>query len=131
MSERFYVYRIYDDVGETLYIGKGSGGRLTAQKKRFSANGEVLSWYRREKDAYAAEIRTIAEIKPRLNQHRGGNGSRAQKIVYRRSAEELEMERIGTRVYAARVLMRKGREALSRYLSTAQIDAICNVATSV
>jgi hypothetical protein len=35
MAREFYVYRILGEMGETVYIGKGTGKRLNAQKRRF------------------------------------------------------------------------------------------------
>lgn len=70
----FYVYRLYDLSGETLYIGKGSGTRLQVQKRRFGALGEIVKTFKSERAAYREEVRQIAVHRPRLNQNRGGGG---------------------------------------------------------
>lgn len=101
----FYVYRIFGKAGETLYVGKGSSARLQAQKRRFGAEGEIVARFKREADAYAFEVRLIAEMSPALNKHPGGNGPRCKKRRPHRPAWLIEMERIGSRVYAAREML--------------------------
>jgi hypothetical protein len=126
---KFYIYRIFDDEGQTLYIGKGSGNRAAAQRSKFSANVEVLERFKKEADAYRREIELIAELKPKLNKHRGGNGSKALKPPREGvSAWQREMGLIGTRAYAARVLLRKGDEALRKYISVSNIEQLREVA---
>jgi hypothetical protein len=102
----YYVYELIDEAGSVQYVGKGSGRRLQTQKRKFGLAGRVIEWFKSEKAAYAYEVKAIAEKCPPLNKAKGGNGSRAQKIIRRRLAWELEMERIGTRAYAARLLMK-------------------------
>jgi hypothetical protein len=127
--ERFYVYRIYNDRNETLYIGKGSGPRIKNQARRFSAKGEVLEYFKSEKRCYRREVELIAELKPALNVHPGGNGSRAiPKPHGRKAAWEIEMEAIGPRVYAARALLKKGEAALLRYVDASKIEQLRRVA---
>jgi hypothetical protein len=126
--KRFYVYRIFDDPAVTLYVGKGSTDRLEAQKRRFRANGEVIEWQSSEKECYRRERHFIALLKPALNKHPGGNGSTASKTYYRRTAEEIEMDRVGTRVYAARALLRKGDEQLLRYIDAPSLARLKVVA---
>ncbi len=72
---QFYIYRILGEMGETLYIGKGTGRRLSQQKRRFAADGEVMEWLKSEKAAYRRERELIAEYNPPLNKSTGGNGS--------------------------------------------------------
>ena len=43
----FYVYRILGEMGETVYIGKGTGRRLEAQKRRFMSDGEIMRSFNR------------------------------------------------------------------------------------
>ena len=107
MSERgrFYVYRIFD--GEvTVYVGKGSGKRLAAQIRRFCLSGEIVEWHHNEDAAFAAERAWIAKSKPTDNLVAGGNGGRATKKKRPRLHPSFqEIERIGSRVYAARFLL--------------------------
>jgi hypothetical protein len=51
----------------------------------------------------------IAEMQPPLNRCPGGGGSRATPRVERKPEWLREMERIGTRAYAARFLLTKMR----------------------
>lgn len=74
IEERFYVYRILGECGETLYIGKGTGQRLNKQKRRFKADGEIVARYSTERQAYKAEKSLIAELNPPLNKSAGGGG---------------------------------------------------------
>lgn len=124
MAARFYVYRIFDGF-ETVYIGKGSGRRLTSQKSKFGLPGEIIAWFDKERDAYAHEIKMIAELKPTENKHPGGNGSRVFKRRPRRQAWEIEIERVGSRRYAARALLRLD---LRGYVDPSKLDAIRQVA---
>lgn len=127
--QRFYVYRIYNDAGDLLYIGKGSGNRLRRQTTKFCAKGEILEYHKSEKAAYRRERELIAEFKPFLNRHSGGNGSRAvPKRRGRRAAWEIEMDAIGSRVYAARALLRKGTEQLLQYIDASKIEQLRRVA---
>jgi len=73
----FYVYRLFDLTGETLYIGKGSGSRLSHQKRRYGLMGEIVKRFESENAAFAHERRLISKTKPRLNKCAGGNGGRA------------------------------------------------------
>lgn len=125
---RFYVYRIMDG-DDVAYIGKGSGARLRVQRQRFGLGGEEIARFKREKDAYEFERACIAEYAPPLNKHPGGNGSRASKIrAPRRQPWEIEIERVGSKVYAARVLL-KYRHCLGKYgVSADQLRQIERVA---
>jgi hypothetical protein len=103
---RFYVYRFDNEDGTAAYIGKGSKNRLRVQATRFGTQGYVIARFWRESDAYKYEIVAIAENRPSLNRHPGGNGSRATPVRQPTRAKwEIEMERVGTRVYAARFLL--------------------------
>lgn len=104
-TERFYVYRIYDGV-VTVYVGKGSGLRLKKQMWRFGLHGEVLERFKTESAAYAAEKRWIKELKPTENKNTGGGGGFAVRRIVRKDKATREMERLGTRVYSARMLLR-------------------------
>jgi hypothetical protein len=124
MEKRFYVYRIFDGF-ETVYIGKGSGRRLANQKRRFRLPGEIISWFKSEREAYAHEIKMISALMPTENRHPGGGGSRAQRIVNRRFAWEYDFESVGPRKYAAQELLKFD---LSQVLDASKIEAIRQVA---
>jgi hypothetical protein len=66
-SKRFYVYRILGEMGETVYIGKGTGRRLELQKRRFMAEGEIIRSFAKEDLAFRFEAKLIAKHKPPLN----------------------------------------------------------------
>ena len=129
-ARKFYVYRIYDGA-VTVYIGKGSGRRLKQQMQRFSLQGEIIERFCSEKLAYKAECQWIKELKPTDNQNAGGGGSYTVRKKVRRTKEEIEMERVGTRVYAARMLLRfdlRGRvapEQISRIREIAMLSEVC------
>lgn len=107
---RFYVYELTDESGRVAYVGKGSGSRLASQRRNHALDGREVARFRREKDAYAFEIDRIAESKPLRNKCKGGNGSWSTPAPKRRRTQwELEMERVGIRVYVARFLLEKRR----------------------
>lgn len=128
---RFYVYEIYRGL-ECLYIGKGSKYRLTSQINKFKAEGREIARFKDEEDAYSFEREMIAERSPLYNIHPGGNGCRVKKkkkTYYRRTKEEMEMERIGTRKYAAIMLLKKGEANLLKLgVSFSSLDKIRQVA---
>lgn len=73
-DKKFYVYRILGEMGETVYIGKGTGGRLAKQMRRFMASGEIIARFGTERQAYLHEKKLIAEFAPPLNRCSGGGG---------------------------------------------------------
>lgn len=103
---KFYTYAVTNDDGEIIYIGKGSGRRRLVSEKRGVCSHEVAR-FKREKDAYKHECELIAEYAPIQNKHPGGNGSRCQVERYRKTKEDREIERLGTRRYAARMIINK------------------------
>jgi hypothetical protein len=108
---QFYVYELFDDNGAVQYVGKGSKRRLLTQQKRFNLHGRVVQHFDCETKAYKAEMAHIAKMQPALNKCKGGNGNRAKpvKTVWeRKCAWQREIERIGTRAMAARILLSKG-----------------------
>jgi hypothetical protein len=117
-----YVYRIFD-LGGTVYIGKGTGNRLANQKRKFGLSGEVICYCDTEAKAFAKEIELIRKFKPYLNKHPGGNGSWQDKTP----KWVREIEAMGTRKYAARMLLRFGFENLSKYLSGVQIENLWQI----
>ena len=127
---RFYVYRLFHCVDETLYVGKGTTQRLYYQKKSYQLSGEVIVRFKREDDAYEHERRLVAELKPVLNLCSGGGGSRATpKRAKVKSKFWKELDAIwaagGGRQYAARLLLNFD---LSGYLNADEIDSIRQVA---
>ena len=80
-EKKFYVYRILGEMGETVYIGKGSGRRLEKQKRRFGAEGEIIAEFGTERQAYSHERKLVADLNPPLNMCAGGGGG-----VYGRQA---------------------------------------------
>ncbi len=121
---RFYVYALID-AGKIVYIGKGSGRRLSVQRRAHRCDGYELARFKRERDAYQHEIAAIAELSPERNKHPGGNGSRA---VPQRTppapAWLKEINRVGSRVYAARLLV----DRYAHMLDPSKVDAIRRVA---
>jgi hypothetical protein len=109
----FYVYG-FSVAGKFVYIGKGSGRRFEAQIKNFShipqCIGGIIADFSRERSAYDKEAKMIALHKPTLNKVKGGGGSLkrifAPKMPAAERAMYREMEKLGTRVYAARMLLR-------------------------
>lgn len=98
---RFYVYAVLGNDGELLYVGKGSGNRMaTSKRERGGSECYQIACFRREQDAYAFEIQSIAELSPVLNVHAGGNGSRAKKAASKPHWLK-RIEAIGTRKAAA------------------------------
>ncbi len=121
---RFYVYVITEfESGEALYVGKGSGRRVFVQAAKIGGNGSIAARFKREQDAYAHEVKLIAELAPRLNKCRGGNGSTATKRRNVSPAWVREMDRIGLRAYVARLLLR-----FDHNLSPSKIDEIRRIA---
>ncbi len=126
MAARFYVYR-FDDAGGCVYVGKGSGRRFNVQQRKFACDGRIVEWFKTESKAYEAERRLIAQLMPRLNVHAGGNGSRATRRVNRRPSWQIAIERMGTRKYAARILLACER-SVPGILKASDLDQIRMVA---
>ena len=121
---RFYVYEMLD--GDVVaYVGKGSGHRLEVQRRHFGLPGRVAAEFSSEARAYAFERELISRLKPVLNRHPGGNGSRARR--HREPRWCREMERLGTRKYAALALLRFDTRG---YLSDADRDKLRTVVAS-
>ena len=123
----FYVYCIHEGDGYPVYVGKGHGRRAKAQSKRFGRPVYVWRSFVSEQAAFEFERRAIAELIPPLNRAKGGAGGRVRRRVYRKPRWVAEIERIGTRVYAARELLKFD---LSAYLRPERIAAIRQVATA-
>lgn len=133
-----YVYRIYDG-HETVYVGKGSGRRLSNQKRRFACDGEIIRGGLTDDEAFRFEREMIAALKPTGNVAPGGNGGRLRSKPLSSFARALmreaaEVDRVGSRVFAARFLLRKlderncerwgvSRETLTMLRSVAAVPA--------
>jgi hypothetical protein len=118
---RFYVYELASSDGVVQYVGKGSGKRLSAQIRNIGFQGSEVARFKSEKDAYAFEVARIAEAKPLLNKCAGGNGNTATPVKRPvKTAWEREYERVGSRVMAARLLMRFA----SHLVEPSNLDAI-------
>lgn len=102
---RFYVYEMIADDGSVVYVGKGSGRRLDVQRRKLKLRGREVARFKRENDAYAFEVARIAECKPALNKCAGGNGSVVVKRRDRKSKWQLVFECLGSRRYAARLML--------------------------
>lgn len=106
----FYVYRIFDGF-ETVYVGKGSGRRLAAQKRKFGCDGEIIEACKSDDHAFKREIYWIEQLKPSENKNPGGLGGRVKpkrvKIDRAWAAFERELKEVGPRRYVARFLAQK------------------------
>jgi hypothetical protein len=129
----FYVYAFYADDGAIAYVGKGKGPRFKRQEKRFAPmKGKILKHFKCEDNAFHYEWKLIEKHSPALNKCKGRNCKPA-KNGYAYLDKELakewkEMERVGTRVYAARVLIRFD---LRPYFDADRIDRLHVIANSV
>jgi plasmid stabilization system protein ParE len=121
---RFYIY-CFIDGHEIVYVGKGSGLRVKQQAKRFGCEHKILEWLDDEVKAYEREKHWIAQLQPTRNQNAGGGGyvspvdfvpkqlrgvisARAWRKELEQHARELaDIDRIGSRRYAARTLVNK------------------------
>jgi hypothetical protein len=119
---RFFVYALTEG-DRVVYVGKGSGRRLQAQRRKHGCEGHEVARFKREADAYAHEIRLIAELSPERNKHPGGSGSRVVNCKPATPVWVREIERIGSRVYAARLLLR-----FAHVVDPSKVDAIRRVA---
>jgi len=110
---QYYVYELVDSNGVVAYVGKGSTGRLKAQIKNYGLSGYEVARFKKEAAAYDFEKVRIAEVAPYLNKHPGGNGS---KCILSNDAKNYfkEIKNIGTRAYAARLLLAFGGYDLSK-----------------
>jgi len=126
---RFYVY-VLGDVDEYMYIGKGSGRRLSKQKQKYNLDGFEYARFLKESDALLFEKNLIQEHSPKLNLCAGGGGCKvAKRKVRRRTRQEIEMERVGLRVYAARALLSFCPVAMQKHgFDQSKVDQIRSVA---
>lgn len=120
---KFYIYCFRE--GEAiLYVGKGTGCRMRQQEKRFSLPGEILERIDCEDRAYQRERYWISVLKPTENKNAGGGGGFAdpnpipkeirgqvslagwKRHVSAAEKEAMEIERVGSRKYAAGLILR-------------------------
>jgi len=100
-----YVYAVKAE-GAIIYIGKGTGNRASVSARRCGGVAEILKRFHREDDAFVYEREMIAMHAPAMNICAGGNGGRAKPKPRAKTPKWLaEIERIGSRVYAARFLV--------------------------
>ena len=119
---KFYVYAVKVD-GQIAYVGKGTGRRASVSAKRCNGEWEILKSFAKEDAAFAYEREMIALHKPGLNISTGGNGGRAvPKRAPRKPKWVAEMERIGTKVYAARFLLTKLDERNCERWGVSKVD---------
>jgi hypothetical protein len=117
-----YVYRIFNR-HETVYVGKGSGRRLETQTRKFGCDGEILEVCKSDDHAFRREIHWIALLRPSANILRGGNGGRRKpRKSARRSRDMIEIDRVGSRRYAARFLLTKLDERNCASLGLSKVD---------
>lgn len=124
-----YVYCVFDGV-TPLYVGKGTGRRMRASAAKHGGEAKVLERFKDEGEAFKAERRWIAELMPQNNKCPGGNGGRAgplplvppnlrsvvseaemRREMRKEAKIRKEMERVGSRVYAARFLLSRDLSA--------------------
>lgn len=126
----FYVYRIFDGV-QTLYVGKGSGRRLAAQKRKFRCSGEIIEECKSDDHAFEREKHWIAELRPTENMLPGGNGGRvrpkplsaaAKRAIREFQKFEAELSEVGPRRYVARFLTRKLAEFNCEAFGVSKLD---------
>ncbi len=99
-----YVYALtYAD--DILYIGKGVKRRLRQQMTSFGLSGHEIARFQTEGEAYSFERECIARHNPHLNKHPGGNGSFSVEKKEKHYPDFAEIERIGTRAYASKILL--------------------------
>ena len=136
---RFYIYCFLDG-HEIVYVGKGSGNRAKQQAKRFQCEHKILEWLDEEAKAYEREKYWIARLQPTTNKNAGGAGHMAspdpvpvmlrgavtaeqwKRLNKEAERERREMERIGLRRYAARMLLRKVDETNCESVGVSKVD---------
>lgn len=134
----YYIY-CFIDGHEILYIGKGSGRRVKAQAKRFSCEYKILERMDDEAFAYDREKHWIAQLQPTLNMNKGGGGSISSDVVPLQFRSTLtlkewkkaktdgakqaqEIERVGSRRFVARMLLRKIDERNCEQFGLSKVD---------
>jgi hypothetical protein len=117
-----YVYAIKAG-GHIIYIGKGVGRRAQVSARRCCGKAEILKSFTKEDAAFAYEREMIALHKPAMNICAGGKGGRAApKPIPRKPKWMAEIERIGSRVYAARFLLTRLDEGNCEQWGVSKLD---------
>lgn len=125
---KFYVYKI-DDENDCLYIGKGTNRRHIVSSRRFNNEAVIIAYFRKESYAYDFEREMIAEHKPIMNKCLGGNGPYTKKRRARRREKwEMEIERLGSRRYVAKLLLKYEYFLPFHGISASKIEEIRGVA---
>lgn len=106
VRRKYYVYEVLGPDGEIIYVGKGTGRRhLVSLKQRSGSSSRVVKYFDSEPAALRFEQRHIANAKPSLNLCKGGNGGRCAKKSPRKDSWQKAFDAIGSRRYAARLLL--------------------------
>jgi len=103
-TKTFYVYLLMDWNGNPMYVGKGSGYRISVSERRFGLSGIFLSWHLTDEEAFSAERKAIEKFQPCLNKCAGGNGGTCRTPSWVR-----EINEVGTKEYARRLCLRFGK----------------------
>jgi hypothetical protein len=99
----FYVYEILDESNNVIYIGKGTNNRVKhSLRERKGSSYNIVKYFEHEHKAYEYEVKHIAKYSNLLNANKGGFGGN----VLKGDKETRLMQEIGTRAYAARMLLR-------------------------
>jgi hypothetical protein len=120
---RFYVYHIMDGQ-DVVYVGKGSGRRSQVQARKFGLPCVIVERFHSESKAYAKEVEMISSIRPKLNKHVGGNGSKAIKSRKTKDKWQRTFERIGAQRYSAMLVIAYGKKLLPQ----SKLDEVRRVA---
>lgn len=119
---KYYVYDVLDGDGTIIYVGKGCNHRMNRScRHRKGAAAIVIERFESDEAAYAFEKKRIAEIHPPLNQSKGGDGPRENSAHHPLIGWQREMKSIGTRAYAARLLL-KIRYVINNFPSKVVVD---------
>lgn len=121
-----FVYAVKQ--GEkVVYIGKGTGRRAHVSARKFDGLPYILANFDCEDKAFAHERELIAIHNPPMNVCAGGNGGRSRPkhavrlpAWWRKSIAEIE--RVGSRVYAARLLVARIDETNCEGLGVSKVD---------
>lgn len=137
----FYIY-CFQDGAEILYVGKGTGRRLIQQEKRFGFAGSIIERMTDEEEAYRREIYWIGRLLPTQNKNAGGGGGMSspnpiphalrgqitakewEKAKREAEREQAIIESIGTRRYAARLLLSKLDENNCELFGLSKVDLV-------
>lgn len=99
----FYVYEILNENGLVIYVGKGFKNRVkTSLKERKGFSFKIVKRFKFEHQAFEYEVKHIAKYNNLLNANKGGFGG----CVLKGDKETRLMQEIGTRAYAARMLLK-------------------------